>query len=766
MRWSMTGDGTTNMQEELQDQGDTLLVSVAARSLLALARQLAVPCLFAGDTWRFEQQTLLAGEHWQQRTLPSLLSKVNAELRALEDHWRDARFQQQQQQQQVAQDASSITDALRLIIKASAKYVPPQRIALPSHGINPNGKGNASVNDDTGDNEEGVKDSHDWLAPDLLDSFIGNRQNRTLAQVICDRASILLSSLPVPTNTSESSGSAAYARSLLSTYIKHLYSASPSSSSVDRDTGRAKAPREHLSHSGAANWDVLGTAGGWDNVAWKGGMLSSAAELVLTADIEVTDGDGSADEKAFTLLRHRHDGIGAPNVFAWAVRTVAAPLPTPALDPHQQGCEKEREFWEAAWPLIIPPLLTMLDDSSLHSRIMATRIFYYGLLELPLRKLQLVEPASVGSSASEVPIAPPILLLIRTGLHPLVASSLSASLTYFSDPLSYLALPDTLYAARALALLVTQPEAVQLKVQSGRAGFAARTGKEASKDSRVQRFEEICKLLSEGVLRPWTYISLPRKQAGTHTSSATRAVAEEEGSPHEQQGFDAKPVSSSNLLMLALLRSATQLFMDAGPAGCARYLDVSIEFLCALLLEREPVARHKNDREHSGKRQSDAESSTSVAEVLLAYETVRVILAIVETCTAHLFPAPDDTASRPALEEEREDKEIGQDTEPIAPIPLLPPNLEDRASDVVFAASMAWVKFGLFDEQQDEKKEELASSCLMNAEIRHSAALVILTHALKRLVNQLLRAMPTLETKFAKGIVTLDDRMAGLFAHQ
>ena len=474
-----------------------------------------------------------------------------------------------------------------------------------------------------------------------------------------------------------------------------------------------RAERQNL--SGGPGAHSLNRGGGetWHDTPWKGGATGPAWVKKMPVRIPQQGATATDEtEKALALLQDRHVGLGAASVFGWTVETLGGNCSS------GKGDDRHSLNWEQAWPLIVPPLVTLLEDSETNARIVGTRALYSCLLHEPLQDYISLDKVDNHSTAADgeagdpslsrtsSALAMPTRLLLRTGLVPLLSSVLAASMTNYSDPHSYLCLSESIACSRSLTLLTTSGAAARfersLKPASSRPATTGSLPRNIQKEREMEetkrlvaRFDQLCAIVAEGLLRPWSYITIPRSSAGmvpsasnsdpsarNTTLSALIDEFEQQQGPNaaavdEQDAESLKAAeraraederetfTASVQTMLALLRTSQQLWQDIGPAGCARFADSALEVLVALLSERSTA----EDEECDG---------PALAQLYLAFEASRAIYFISAQCTAPLRAMKHDDGSVD-----------------LRLFPPLPPDFEGRAEEVIFAAATCWIKLGL-----------------------------------------------------------------------
>lgn len=317
---------------------------------------------------------------------------------------------------------------------------------------------------------------------------------------------------------------------ILVSYLKPLFSSS-TPSSINANTGRAAPAISNL--SGSATSSSRGNLMD-DEVMWKGGDVErSKAISIIGQKVIFTIASGDP------VLRSRHRAIGCFNVFFFCCKSLT----------HQRPSN-----WERVWPSVLPPLLTLLEDSAPLYRLIGSRI---------LSTMMLGSPTIMGT------------LLLRTGVEPLLRERLESNLTYINTTLS-------------AALLQSSSEALHLLTQATtsemRLGYPSPLN--AIQDGGKLRYNQLSKIIDEGVLRVWAYASasMPDGEEGTLLPVSPGIDAK------EMTRYDKEASDTINASIEILIRMTRD---DALGIGIARYLDVMLEFLTAQLLGLETrLSRH------------------------------------------------------------------------------------------------------------------------------------------------------------------------------
>ncbi|KAG8993761.1 hypothetical protein FRB93_001915 [Tulasnella sp. JGI-2019a] len=178
------------------------------------------------------------------------------------------------------------------------------------------------------------------------------------------------------------------------------------------------------------------------NVRMKPLFLSSShpgVNLSTGRKLHISNGSHPSTTDFYDDQTWKAEGQGCWNTLRWCIGNL------------------EQSDFETLWPLLIPPLMTMLDDHDLYFRIAAIKI-----LQILLHRVD-------GS------------LLKRTGIESLFAASLSISVTYYNDAEAPKLLLEAIKCSQQLIELTTPP------------------------GSR-ERFERICDMATKAVIGgAWLY---------------------------------------------------------------------------------------------------------------------------------------------------------------------------------------------------------------------------------------------------------------------
>ncbi|SJX61550.1 uncharacterized protein SRS1_12535 [Sporisorium reilianum f. sp. reilianum] len=305
------------------------------------------------------------------------------------------------------------------------------------------------------------------------------------------------------------------ATALLADYIKPIFhettASSAPTSAVNPVTGRRNPPAAgslFISHLDAHLGQHRFGSADEDNDAAD----LAPRRFALRSDV----GEGMEE------VGERNEALGCVNVLAWCLDVLRL--------------ESEAD-WSAVWPLIVPPLLTLLEHPQPRFRLRGSVVVHW-LLRRPGR-----EQGVLGT------------MLVRTGIGSLLERALHVNLTYIHDELYAPALLEqSIGALRQLILLTTAP--IVYRDAAPSTDVPSTDGPED--DCGQRRMDALFRLVSEGVLSTWSYLPLP--PAST------------------QLGRDLTTVTCSAYITLAH-DLAPPSPAHARLGGTARFLDVSLDWL-------------------------------------------------------------------------------------------------------------------------------------------------------------------------------------------
>ncbi|PWN17819.1 hypothetical protein BCV69DRAFT_123051 [Microstroma glucosiphilum] len=408
--------------------------------------------------------------------------------------------------------------------------------------------------------------------------------------------------------------SLAVIRHVLRDHLRSLF-ASSSPGAVNEE-GRLRHERAHLSNSAKMSAYLEGEK-------WKGKQRTDIPGLDMA----------------------RSDGAGSHLTLKVCLNMIAT------LSSSRKQKRPNEEPWEALWPLIVPPLVTLIEDSDPVWRERGTRL----LVEQVLTRRT---PGSVGHknlSASELQ-AVPVQLLQRSNLVPLLQTTLFNSLTYLSHPVGASLLH---YALSALILL-------------------ARSLSERSRE----RAEMLMRILQEGVLRTWTF--MPKSTMPTSLDQD-----EEEGGEGEEPATEIDVLTTTFTHLTSLCIELEIL--------SARFLDVALDFLSAQIsgLYESLVSSTStsasvgaNAKTFAGLVDVEQERKTTRAKLLRGREAVRASRVLVEQACTEAIVEPTAVTEEEHKSTPHPDQATSKD-DPF--FPTIPPGLAQWTSKCLSAYVKAWL---------------------------------------------------------------------------
>ncbi|UZJ51781.1 hypothetical protein CBS101457_001101 [Exobasidium rhododendri] len=345
---------------------------------------------------------------------------------------------------------------------------------------------------------------------------------------------------------------------LLECYLKPLFSCTPSSS-INASTGRAaKGSSRFVDSTDISSRAALME----DEIIWKGGDVESAAKKDLFGSRIVFDVDCKAG-----ILQRRHRGLGSCNVLYICCCSIQA---------LKIGTYNS---WEQYWPLVLPPLLILLEDSSPIYRLLGSRILNTTLLRAKNNTM------TTGT------------LLLRSGVATLFRQNLEASLTFISAKLS----APLLQSAAESLILLSQCTTADLRTSLSPSSHVVQ-------DGGRERFSQLGKLIDEGVLRVWAYAPASLSSLQESREAPTEALLEDDIELRE-----AIDVVDASIVVISRLTQD-----DALGIGVARYLDVGLEFLTAQLMGLEnKLERRKDSKRGTVSLQREVYSAKAIEALLV-----------------------------------------------------------------------------------------------------------------------------------------------------
>lgn len=294
----------------------------------------------------------------------------------------------------------------------------------------------------------------------------------------------------------------------------------------------------------------------------------------------------------------------------------------------------KQEPWEQLWPFLVPPLITMIEDSDPAWRERGTRLLVDGLLRASTGSRDRWSLAtSIKRSSKLAPkqsaaLSPATQMLQRANLVPLLTTTLFNSLTYLSHPKGTRLLHHSLCGLYSLAQ--SQPQGSRLRAES------------------------LMKVVQDGIFRTWSF--MPKSLSELPVS--TDEEAGEDGKDEEAEQHETDVLTST-------FHHLTLLAKEMGILS-ARFLDVSLEFLAAQIaslyegLHAFAGSHPKTESLQLGR--SPQEEKKRQRRMLRALEAVKAMRALVEAASSRLTSSSQST-----------DASAGQS------LPSLPPNLPQWA---------------------------------------------------------------------------------------
>lgn len=507
---------TTLPRDAEENQADNLGNPLS--ELFILSRLLAIPSLFGrgdGHAWTHSEEHYPTLLQWKEQHVPSLLSRVALLLEKI-----DASALTQE-------DSTLISLVLGHVVCAVARYLPLISI------------GSASTSHSSASNAAEMGDGWTSLASQST-------------------ANDILSKLRTPTSSSNILEPSNIAKALLADYIKPIFRKTASSSfgstsAIDPTTGRRKAPTagssfvSHLdAHLGQHRFQSADEDNDASNFAPSRFEFSASAASMRSApeNVGLTQGAGES-------LMERNEALGCVNVLSWC------------MDNLQLRSEGD---WNGVWPLLVPPLLTLMEHAQPRFRLRGAVLAHRLLLRPSLHRDgdddDGLDVRRMGTALAKI--------LIRTGIGSLLEQALHVNLTYIHDETyAPLLLSHSIGALRQLIFLTTHPITYRspgqqsfdspstLKDSTTPHGVTGSALDEPD-DCGQRRHEALYRLVSESILSTWSYLPLP--------PSSTRL------------GRELVKVTCS--AYLTLIDDLTpQALGSGGIGGVARFLDVSLDWI-------------------------------------------------------------------------------------------------------------------------------------------------------------------------------------------
>lgn len=301
-------------------------------------------------------------------------------------------------------------------------------------------------------------------------------------------------------------------RIVLADHIRPLFLTSALDPGVVDEGGRARHERAHLSKS------TVGRGHQENKPAWKG-----------------APSDGSSPESAY-----QSRGAGVHLTLCVCLSSIEMMFKEQQA---QRGDQKtSSDPWEAFWPLLLPPLMHMLEDSDPRWRYRGTQLLLQGLLES-------------SEKAKE--------LLVRANLVPHIEKTLFDGLTYLSSPTYGVPLLDA--ALRSLRVLASD-------------SMSQMSRSSDSKSKRLLQVEQRMRILQDGVLRVWSLAPRTLLEPPDLIKNEQNLAEQDQGqvSSHLWRGSEDEDMD----LLVVTYEHLARLCRELGILS-ARYIDVCLEFLCA-----------------------------------------------------------------------------------------------------------------------------------------------------------------------------------------
>ncbi|CDW98904.1 hypothetical protein [Sporisorium scitamineum] len=440
------------LPQEAEASLDTNLSSILSR-LVTLSQLLAIPTQFAsgdGQAWTHSEQHYPVLLQWKEQQVPALLAQVEQLLGELAGS----------NVSNLPQTSSkSVELVLGHVVCAVSRYLPAYSVAFnsepsPSHRVS------------------------------LQDGWTSNLSETKARSVLATlRKASPSDSLPA---------SSTIAKALLTDYIKPIFretasSSSASTSSVNSETGRRNPPAagslfisyldanlgQHRFSSADQDSDAA-------NLAPQRFSLHLSHKTLRTNASQDSGGDVQS-------LVERNEALGCVNVLSWC------------LDALRLESESD---WSEVWPLVVPPLLTLLEHPQPRFRLRGSVVVHQLLLK-PSQSFEAGDAEQIAPGRRQKVLGN---MLVRTGIGSLLERTLHVNLTYIHDQHAPALLEHSISALRQLILLTTHPIAYR---ETQAPLDMSSTGLDAEYDCGKHRMEALFRLLSEGVLSTWSYLPLP-----------------------------------------------------------------------------------------------------------------------------------------------------------------------------------------------------------------------------------------------------------------
>ncbi|TKY86625.1 hypothetical protein EX895_004264 [Sporisorium graminicola] len=501
--------GLTTLPQEADASLDTDVASILSR-LLTLSQLLAIPTLFGrgdGQAWTHSEQHYPALLQWKEQQVPALLAHVEQLLGKLSESSTSG----------LPQPGSQIVElVLGHVVCAVARYISPGSVGVDSESSS----------------------SHKVTLEDGWTSSV------------CDtKARNALAALRSGSTSTHLPASSTIAKALLTDYIKPIFretaaSSSASTSSVDPTTGRLKPPASgslFISHLDANLGQHRFSSAGEDSDASN--LAPQRFALLVSPETLRTSATQGVEEAGVQSVGERNEALGCVNVLSWCVDALRL--------------EGEAD-WSEVWPLVVPPLLTLLEHPQPRWRLRGSVIAHRLLLK-PSRPVKAEDANATEGRRHEVLGN----MLVRTGIGSLLERALHVNLTYIHDE-QYAPglLEQSIGALRQLVLLTTHPISYRVVGQTPPPDAAWSSLDDSEDDCGKRRMDALFRLVSEAILSTWSYLPLP-----PHGTRLGRELVNVTCSAYLILADDLAPPPQTPHTRVTIL------------GGVARFLDVSLDWI-------------------------------------------------------------------------------------------------------------------------------------------------------------------------------------------
>lgn len=402
---------------------------------------------------------------------------------------------------------------------------------------------------------------------------------------------------------------------LLGEYIRPLFRTTQSNN-VSSSTGRAKNPTANLVDQSARRGAPLD-----DEVIWKGGDLRTARNVrvlgsaIVTGLVETHDVSDSNKRDLSEAIAERHAGLGCAGVLYVCLSSIRDAVRRSVTSRAASDATND-DLWAEHWPLLLPPLLQLLEDPAPRYRLMGTAI-------LGKTVLGAADPHAGSNCIDDDAQAHLRMrmssLLLRTGVASLLARTLDANVTQISHGLA-----AALFQATSEAWLqLTSLTSADMARHDGRHGQYRAILANVKDDGGKARYERLSELIDAGILRTWAYAPssarvediLDPDGAESEADTGGGSVETEDDARGLDYGWEVckESYEADNLLDVtfeALARLAGPGFLGV---GIVRYLDACLEFLLQhLTAGLESKVSRWRQRETEQHKQRGAAQTASV----------------------------------------------------------------------------------------------------------------------------------------------------------